>query len=238
MLMMMQMAAAQHKVDMRLQPPSTREEQLAGQKADVRPDRGSEPIPLSVRLRTISPINGFDVATVEALFQNKGKDIFRFPISRKNNLLADRNSSENRSLQCVVLARYKKQQERQVIVDHHRVGGDTFLVAFMSVNDPSSFIELRPKETIAVVFDAQLGNLFTEVLGVFPDKHIGPPVVMDWTPVLWRQYVKNGAVDAGLKCYHKRVEPNNVPSPKPWEEYVAHASKPFRSTNRVQLSMP
>jgi hypothetical protein len=109
------------------------------------------PNPLAVSVRSISPLTARYTAVVEAAFQNIGEQMVRFPVSLEMKLLHQRGSTEHRSFQCSVLALHDGWE---------RVAAVASLYTFMSTAEPNSFVELAPKETAVVRFEAYFSSLF------------------------------------------------------------------------------
>jgi len=199
--------ASEKTIDLRYQVQPRIEELIdATQFSAIEGD--SLPVPetsLAITVKSIGPVSEDGTAVAEVAFQNVGKSAYRFPLSLEMKLLHTPANVDRRSVLCAVQLSDRSGPLKTVAA----------FSTYTSVSDNSSWVELRPRETLVLRFDPKFGILFGDSAD-------------------WKDRIRNASVEAGIVCYQKVL--HDIPGKESERKYSSRTTT-LQSTNRVIVSM-
>jgi hypothetical protein len=198
-------------VDLRNQLVPIAEEQVDAVRFSIvgRGDGTGVPFPVSLTLQSISPVSELTGrAIVELVVQNTSDRKFRLPVSREMKLLHADGNEDRRRLVCSMLLTHD--------------GSETTIalgaITYSSSGDPSSSLELLPRESALFRFEASYTS----------------PWELDRSK--WKDGMNRGAVRSGVQCAQERfiLSPEALRGER---RYVSDLSDAVRSSNDQLLSL-
>lgn len=143
------------------------------------------------------------------MIQNVGNGAYQLPVSRETKLLHAEGNGDRRLFECGMLLSLK---------DSNTLTRSGYLTAYTSSGDPSSRMELKPGDSVAVTYEAD----FRTALFLSDSK--------------WMSYIRTGNVSAAMHCRQSEFTPHPNHA-KEERFYIRHLSNGVDSTNSVPLTL-